>query len=166
MAYSSLKMIINLIIIFQIGLSEGGHAKKYFADLIENKFVIVAEENKEIIGYLAGYFDETYSYYEGKTAILAKLFIKENYRKSGIGSKLINTFIKWCNENHAKRIIVTASFKNSNAVKFYKKHLFEELNLTLKKNFNCNIIKLQLQKQKFFVTPFLVKGHVLCHVII
>ena len=43
-------------------------SREYFLDLIKNHFVIVAEENEKIVGYLAGSINEegAYSYYEGK----------------------------------------------------------------------------------------------------
>jgi len=71
---------------------------EYFRNLIQDQFVIVAEIEREIIGYLAGsiYNNETYSYYEGKTAELENMFVKEEFRKYGVGTKLVNTFVEWC----------------------------------------------------------------------
>lgn len=115
--------------------SLGEESKLYFRELIENQFVILAEIDKKAVGYLAGsiYNDETYSYYEGKTAELENMFVLEDYRKYGIGSKLVNSFIEWCTKNEVKQIFVTASIKNDNAINFYQKQGFENLNLTLRK---------------------------------
>ena len=65
------------------GWSMGQISAEYFAELIKNEFVIVGVINNETVGYLAGsvYHDETYSYYEGLTAELDNMFIKEDYRK-------------------------------------------------------------------------------------
>ncbi len=113
----------------------GGKANSYFKELIENQFVILAEIDKKAVGYLAGsiYNDDTFSYYDGKTAELENMFVLEDYRKYGIGSKLVNSFIKWCMKNEAKQVFVTASIKNDNAINFYQKQGFENLNLTLRK---------------------------------
>ncbi len=58
--------------------------------------------------------------------------INPKYRKSGVGSRLVNTFKEWCKNENVKSIVVTASSKNSNAISFYKKNLFNEYNTTLK----------------------------------
>ena len=120
------------------GWSMGQISAEYFAELIQNEYVILAEANEKIVGYLAGsiYRDETYSYYEGLTAEVDNMFILEEYRKFGIGSKLMNSFFDWAKENGAKRALVTASIGNESTIKFYEKHGFEKLNITLKKNLN------------------------------
>ena len=118
------------------GWSMGQISADYFAELINNEFVIVAVINNETVGYLAGsvYHDETYSYYEGLTAELDNMFIKEDYRKFGIGSKMMNAFLDWTKKENAKRVLVTASIGNDNTVKFYEKHGFKKLNVTLRKD--------------------------------
>ena len=110
-------------------------SREYFLDLIKNQFVIVAEEDEKIVGYLAGSINEegAYSYYEGKTAELQNMFILNDYRKFGIGSKLINDFENWCKENQVKRMMVTASIDNESAQCFYRKNGFKNINITLKK---------------------------------
>ena len=110
-------------------------SKEYFSYMIENEYVIVAIIDDTIVGYLAGstHKDETYSYYEGITAELDNMYIIDKYRKLGIGTKLINSFIDWCHNNNSKRIIVTASFDNINTINFYKKNGFNNLNITLRK---------------------------------
>jgi GNAT superfamily N-acetyltransferase len=113
----------------------GKESKEYFSDLIENNYVILATVDNEPVGYLAGslYQDDTYSYYDGLTAELDNMFIEEEYRKLGIGSKLINAFTEWCKKQSAKRIFVTATIGNDNTIEFYKKHGFKDLNITLRK---------------------------------
>lgn len=114
----------------------GKKSADYFTDLINNQFVIVAQEGQEAVGYLAGsiYKDNTYSYYKGLTAELENMFLKEKYRKFGLGSKLINKFLEWCKSNNVKRVFVTASIGNEGTINFYKKNGFNNINLTLKKD--------------------------------
>jgi GNAT superfamily N-acetyltransferase len=102
--------------------------------MIKEEFVIVAEIDNNVVGYLAGstHKDETYSYYEGITAELDNMFIMEDYRKFGIGSKLVNSFLNWCKSQKAKRVMVTASVGNLNTINFYKKNGFTEINVTLR----------------------------------
>ena len=61
------------------------------------------------------------------------MFVKSEFRKFGIGSKLIENFVNWCKANNGKRIFVTATVGNDNAIEFYKKQEFKELNIILKK---------------------------------
>lgn len=111
-------------------------SKNYFLDLIKNQFVVVAEVDDKIIGYIAGsvYEDLSYSYYEGITAEVNNMFILEEFRRYGIGSKLMNSFFTWCNSKNAKRVMVTASSKNEKAINFYRQLGYNDINLTLKKD--------------------------------
>ncbi len=114
----------------------GDESKEYFTGLINDEFVIIAELDMKVVGYLAGslYRDATFSYYEGLTAELDNMFIIEEYRKFGIGTKLINSFIEWCKNQGAKRILVTASIGYKNTIKFYEKCGFKDINITLRKD--------------------------------
>lgn len=58
--------------------------------------------------------------------------ILEEYRKLGIGSRLFEEFKAICKENDIKELKVVASYKNTNAINFYKKNGFEEAEITLK----------------------------------
>lgn len=111
-------------------------SKKYFLDLIDNQFVAVAEIGNEVVGYLAGsiYNDLSYSYYDGLTAEANNMFVKAEYRAYGIGSKLMNSFVDWCKQKNAKRVMVTALSKNEKTIKFYKKMGFYDINVTLRKD--------------------------------
>ena len=60
------------------------------------------------------------------------MFILEEYRKYGLGTKLFNEFKSYCIENKIEELKVTASAKNINAIKFYQKNGFEEFETTLK----------------------------------
>lgn len=119
------------------GWSMGQISAEYFSELIRNEYVVIAEVDKKVVGYLAGsiYRDETYSYYEGLTAEVDNMYILEDYRKFGIGSKLMRSFFDWAIGSGAKRALVTASIANTNTIKFYEKHGFKALNITLRKDF-------------------------------
>ncbi|MGM9849314.1 MAG: GNAT family N-acetyltransferase [Bacilli bacterium] len=110
-------------------LSKDG--EDYFTDLINNHYVIVALLNDEIVGYLAGSINEKGSYEEIQYGELNNMLIKENCRGYGIGKKLINSFKNYCKENNISNVKVTASYKNQDAINFYKKNGFSEFDLTL-----------------------------------
>ena len=105
--------------------------KEYFSNLINNNYVIVAELNNNILGYLAGTINEKGSYEEVQYGEINNMLIKDECRGLGIGKLLINNFIDYCKQNRINNVKVTASFKNKNAIEFYKKNGFEEFDLTL-----------------------------------
>ena len=110
-------------------LSSNG--KKYFEDLINNQYVIVATINNQIIGYLAGSINDKCTYENIQYGEINNMYIMSNYRGNKIGKRLIDEFKKYCKENNINNIIVTASYKNKSAINFYKNNGFEEFNLTL-----------------------------------
>lgn len=108
--------------------------KKYFEDLINNHFVVVALLDDEIVGYLAGTINEKGSYENIQYGEINNMFIKDSYRGYGVGKALVNEFKMYCKSKGINDLIVTASAKNKNAINFYKKNGFEEFNLTLTMN--------------------------------
>lgn len=106
--------------------------EEYFKDLIENQIIYLAIMNKEIVGYLAGSIHVENSYNTTSIAELDNMFILEEYRKYGIGTKLFNEFKDYCKKNKIEELKVTASSKNANAIKFYEKNGFEHFETTLK----------------------------------
>ena len=106
--------------------------KQYFENAIKESFVIVAEKDDKIVGYLLGE-ESNIPYYNFKIAELCNMCVDSNYRKQGIGNALYKEFEKSFNEQGITHFIVTASFKNENAKAFYKKMGFEEANLTFTK---------------------------------
>lgn len=108
--------------------------KKYFEDLINNHFVVVALLDDEIVGYLAGTINEKGSYENIQYGEINNMFIKDSCRGYGVGKALVNEFKMYCKSKGINDLIVTASAKNKNAINFYKKNGFEEFNLTLTMN--------------------------------
>ena len=108
--------------------SEG---KEYFTDLIDNHYVIVANIDDIAIGYLAGSINEKGSYEKIQYGEINNMFVKDEYRKNGIGKLLVNNFKEYCKSKNITNLKVTASFKNKNAIVFYQKNGFEEFDLTL-----------------------------------
>ena len=96
----------------------------------ETKFIEVVEENNEIVGYLYGMLlkDPTS---KTKKSVLDALYIESNYRKKGLGEKLINDFKTWCKEQKVDKINVKVCAKNINAKKLYNKMGFLKISETL-----------------------------------
>ena len=110
-------------------LTEDG--KEYFTDLINNHYVIIAEVDNNIVGYLAGSISEKGSYEEIQYGEINNMFIKDECRGLGIGKSLINNFKDYCKSNEINNLKVTASYKNRDAIEFYHKNGFEEFDVTL-----------------------------------
>ena len=105
---------------------------EYFSDMLNNEVVFIAEVNNKIVGYLAGSINVEQSYNTRTLAELDNMYILEEYRKYGIGSKLVNELKFYCRSLGIQELKVTASYKNVNAINFYRKNGFEDFDLTLK----------------------------------
>lgn len=116
----------------KVGWPFGIDGKKYFTDLIENQIVLIACAEDKIVGYLAGSINVEESYNIKSLAELDNMFIKEKYRKYGIGTKLFQEFKNYCRQLNIDEMKVTASAKNINAINFYKKNGFEDFDVTFK----------------------------------
>ncbi len=114
-----------------VGWTYEKEGNNYFKNMIENEIVFLAIIDDEIVGYLAGSICEM-SYTKDKLAELDNMFVIEEYRKYGIGTKLIDEFKKYCLDKGLDSIKVTASSKNKNAIAFYIKNGFEEWDITLR----------------------------------
>jgi len=95
-------------------------------------FVVVAEKNNKIIGYLCGGLMKI-SWRNVKIAELENMFVLPKYQNRGIGTKLVNAFFEWCNKRKCDVVRVGAFHKNKRAIRFYEKFGFEKYELTLEK---------------------------------
>lgn len=106
--------------------------KQYFETAIKDSYVIVAEVDGNVVGYLLGE-ECNIPYYNFKIAELCNMCVDKNYRKQGIGNKLYSEFENNYKKQGVEHFIVTASYKNENAKQFYKKMGFKEANSTFTK---------------------------------
>lgn len=80
----------------------------------------VAEaENKTIVGFASFFF--TYYSWSGKALYLDDLYVKEAYRKLGIGKMFLEAVIAVAKNSQCKKIRWQVSKWNTNAIDFYKK---------------------------------------------
>jgi ribosomal protein S18 acetylase RimI-like enzyme len=57
-------------------------------------------------------------------AEIESLFVEEDYRKYGLGDKLMNRSLEWLNSNQVKIKIIGVAEGNENVLEFYKKYGF------------------------------------------
>ncbi|MDD2516086.1 MAG: N-acetyltransferase [Candidatus Gracilibacteria bacterium] len=91
---------------------------------IKKSSIFFALDNDEIIGIM-GYWFET----NLKTKHIAKIFgvyLKEKYRKKGIGDKFLKFILKQIIQNkEIKKIALAVNTKQKGAIKLYEKNGFE-----------------------------------------
>ena len=84
--------------------------------------LLVAEENKQIVGFIWAHFIQ-YGFF--KYGTIDELFVKKESRGKGIGSSLLKKAIKKLQNLKAKIILVGTEKENKEAIKLYKKVGFE-----------------------------------------
>lgn len=80
-------------------------------------FVVVAEENKRILGYCIVYYvlDE---------AEIARIAVSKEERCKGAGSRILEETERLCREKGVKRLLLDVRTGNETAKSFYVKHGF------------------------------------------
>lgn len=124
--YSSFDTALN------VGWTYEKDGEKYFNTMLNNQVIYIALDKEKVVGYLAGSINIQGSYVTKSLAELDNMFVLEEYRKHGVGTKLINAFKEYCLQNKIEELKVTASVKNKNAINFYMKNGFNEFEVTLK----------------------------------
>ncbi len=80
---------------------------------------IVAENNKEIIGFALYY--TAYSTWKGVSLYLEDFYVKENHRKNGVGNLLFEKVIEIAKDKKVKRMDWQVLEWNALALGFYEK---------------------------------------------
>jgi ribosomal-protein-alanine N-acetyltransferase len=94
--------------------------KSYFEYDLKRKggFLYVAQEKGEILGYVDAWL-------LGDELHLANIAVKEEYRRQGIGTKLLKKVIDLGRKYGASYILLEVRLTNTSAQKFYEKLGFE-----------------------------------------
>jgi GNAT superfamily N-acetyltransferase len=98
---------------FKINIDEMISEKDHF------KILVAETDSGKIIGF-ASTFIAWYSWI-GKSLYLDDLYIIDEYRKNGLGSRLMDEVIRLAKRQGCKKIRWQVSRWNENAIKFYKK---------------------------------------------
>ena len=93
-----------------------------------NMNVIVAQENRELAGFLTGRIEKIET--EAKqTAGKFDIFVRGKYRRHGIGHALISEFIRWAKEKKCDYVYLYTFNANDSAKKFYEKQRFMQMSI-------------------------------------
>ena len=110
--------------------------KKFLGKWIRSRKakVFVAEADGSIVGFMIATMNKLASVYEHSHEIhIEGLFIREGYRRGGIGKKLISQAETWAKEQGIYSIGLTVLVKNKNAFSAYKKMGFWAHNYKMSK---------------------------------
>lgn len=111
---------------FNMSWSHGQDGEKFFRKVLtaKNRVCFIAEIDGVVVGYLNASVLPIHSWRPIKRTEITNLFVKENFRGMNIGTKLVESFIKWSKEKGIKRAVVVANANNAKAISFYKKNKF------------------------------------------
>jgi ribosomal protein S18 acetylase RimI-like enzyme len=109
------------------------HGQDYFAKLVagDTNLCLVAINDGTVVGYLVGYTREPSDIRPSKMAELESIFIRAEWRSSGIGADLVRTFVEWAKGQGARGVHVTAYAANERAIQFYRRAGFTPYHVTL-----------------------------------
>lgn len=112
----------------------------------EQKFFdfIVAKNNNKIIGTAIFFF--AYFTYTGKSLYLEVLFVKDEYRNKGIGSKLLKKVFEIAKKEHCTRLRWQVDKENKEAIRYYQKRGASISSTSLNCDFHQKDIKKFLQQ--------------------
>ena len=94
-----------------------------FQRLIANDsaLVMVAEADGRLVGYILGFVHDTF-YANGPVAWVEEIMVHSEYRRSGLGGQLMESFESWCSSKGA----VPSALATRRASEFYKAIGYEE----------------------------------------
>jgi GNAT superfamily N-acetyltransferase len=119
-------------VIADYALTEDGG--KWIEDAICNSkgCCLIAEENEEMIGYTSG-LEKEMEYRKGKYFEIVNIGLIPEARGKGLGEKLLETIEEWAKNNGYNKVYLTCYAKNSQALSFYNKKGYEEIEVSLEK---------------------------------
>ncbi|MDV3426093.1 MAG: GNAT family N-acetyltransferase [Bacillota bacterium] len=111
-------------------------AKESLDDWIKEGQVINIFQNEDLAGFVFLKFTEN------KTAFLEDIYIKEEFRNSGIGKQVLNEIDNMAKEKGIKSMFVSVIPRNISALNFYIECGFDHLNMIeLRKNYDESLNK-------------------------
>ena len=91
---------------------------------LQTRIMIVAEQEDEVIGFIAGHLTRRY-HCEGE---LQWIGISTVQRRQGVAAEMLRELADWFASNNAHRVCVDAQPRNTEARAFYTRHGAEPIN--------------------------------------
>jgi ribosomal protein S18 acetylase RimI-like enzyme len=100
---------------------------EYFSKKRKNRKILVAKVKNKIVGFLIGGVEKSPSYCkEKKIGVIYRAYVKENFRRRGIGKLLVEELLKWFRKRKIKFVEVEVDSRNKIGTEAYKKYGFFE----------------------------------------
>ena len=123
--------------------------KEKYINKFNNRRIVVYEENNEILGY--SFFGKRQNVNKEKmedyTSEIYALYIKNDFKRKGVGTKLINHIWDTLKKENNEKVLLWCLKDNQNAIDFYKKNGFEYLNNKKEELNGVNIEELSFGKK-------------------
>ena len=105
--------------------------KDYFENLIQNKEILIAKVNNEILGYVIFSIKEkeNHSMRYRKQLNIEAICVDENSRGNGIGTRLLEHIKNTGKEQGCTDMYLTVNQENRNAINVYEKFGFKVKNI-------------------------------------
>ena len=108
----------------------------YMSDCLHkrNDLILLAEIDKKPIGYIHAVIRNEIAIYKiKKLGHIAELFVKREFRKSGIAGKLLNETLKWFKIKNAGYAMINVYSENGKAHNIYKNWGFFDCRMEMRK---------------------------------
>lgn len=109
--------------------------KAYFTNLLNdsNDVCFVAEDGDKLVGYIAA-SPKPIAHRKSKYIEIENLGVAQAYQRKGVGSLLMEKCLEWAKERGYEKVYLSSYFANTQAIDFYKKNGFSEIELSLEKS--------------------------------
>ncbi|AKM79816.1 MAG: GCN5-related N-acetyltransferase [Candidatus Beckwithbacteria bacterium GW2011_GWB1_47_15] len=104
---------------------------KYLKEITSDKkfCCLIAEIDGKPAGYLNGK-KKAFFYRTRSVAELENIGVLPQYRSQKVGARLIAAFKSWCRQNNLRTLQVNCYYKNTRAIKFYRRLNLKPLDIT------------------------------------
>jgi GNAT superfamily N-acetyltransferase len=106
----------------------------YYRGLLEDPdcLLAVAHDGTVVVGHLVGKLVGPDSIRLVRFAVLESMRVRPELRGRGIGSLLVDEFVRWARRSGAEQASVTAYAANDGARRFYLRHGFAPMGVTMR----------------------------------
>ena len=100
----------------------------------DNAICFVAEIDEELVGLVSASIDnEDGLFKQLGTAYIHDLYVRPDYRREGLASKLMNKIENWASDNSCQYVEFSVDSPNTPAIEFYRDEGYSEIRKKMRK---------------------------------